>query len=143
MPAPWKARRTRHFAGYDVALVPPTLSLQGDTGAFPVCSDRIVRSGRSPRPLEVFNRQRERGRRVRHAAELDHEVRGRRGVDRFEDDNGGGVAEQSEELVDHDVIRDLRVLEQAGGILPLPGEDLELRHEEHGVTEAASGANGI
>src|SRR5256886_4518456 len=37
MPAPWKGRRTRLFAGYDVALVPPTLSLQGDTGAFPVC----------------------------------------------------------------------------------------------------------
>jgi len=37
MPAPWKGRRTRDFAGYDVALVPPTLSLQGDTGAFPVC----------------------------------------------------------------------------------------------------------
>src|SRR2546422_121479 len=37
IPVPWKARRTRHFAGYDVALVPPTLSLQGDTGAFPVC----------------------------------------------------------------------------------------------------------
>jgi len=25
----------------------------------------------------------------------------------------------------------------------LPGEDLELRHEEHGVTEGASGADAI
>src|SRR5438093_5739877 len=110
---------------------------------FLFASDRIVPSGRSPGPLELFNRQRERGRRVRHAAELDHEVRGRRGVDRFEDHNGVGLAEQSEELVHHDVIRDLRVLEQAGGILPLPGEDIEMRQVEHGVTYTDTGADGI
>src|SRR3989449_10319114 len=145
MPAPWKGRRTRHFAGYDVALVSSTLSLQGDTSAFPSLSPELSPGSgkRSPRPLELFDRQRERGRRLRHAAELDHEVRGGRGVGRFEDHEGVGLAEQSEELVDHDVVRDLRVLEQAGGILPLPGEDLELRHEEHGVTEGASGADGI
>src|SRR2546428_344409 len=78
---------------------------------------------RSPRPLKLFNRQRERGRRVRHAAELDHEVGGGSGIDGFEDHDGVGLAEQSEELVDHDVVRDLRVLEQAGPNLPTAREE--------------------
>src|SRR3989449_2310240 len=145
MPAPWKGGRTRHLAGYDVALVSPTLSLQGDTSAFPVCSPEVIpgHGTRLPGPLEFFDRQRERGGRFRHAAELDHEVGRRRGVDGFENHERVGLAEQSEELVDHDVVRDLRVLEQAGRVLPLSGEDLELRHKEHGVTEGASGADAI
>src|SRR5438128_3742758 len=145
MPAPWKGRRTRHFAGYDVALVSSTLSLQGDTSAFPVCSPEVIPGPgtRLPRPLELFDRQRERRGRVRHAAELDHEVGRRRGVDGFENHDRVGLAEQSEELVDHDVVRDLRVLEQAGRVLPLTGEDLELRHKEHRVTGGASGADDL
>src|SRR2546425_6412994 len=117
MPAPWKGLRTRHFAGYDVALVSSTLSLQGDTSAFPSLSPELSPGSgtRSPRPLELFDRQRERGGRFRHAAELDHEVGRRRGVDGFENHERVGLAEQSEELVDHDAVRDLRVLEQAGG----------------------------
>src|SRR5256712_3611747 len=98
---------------------------------------------RSPRPLKLFNRQRERGRRVRHAAELDHEVGGGSSIDGFEDHDGVGLAEQSEELVDHDVVRDLRVLEQAGRLLPFPREDPEVPHEEHGVHGGASRADAI
>src|SRR3989449_10108025 len=140
MPAPWKGRRTLRFAGYDVALVSSTLSLQGDTSAFPSLSPELSPGSgtRSPRPLELFDRQRERGGRFRHAAELDHEVGRRRGVDGFENHERVGLAEQSEELVDHDVVRDLRVLEQAGRGPPPSGEDLGLRHKKHGVPESAS-----
>src|SRR2546426_11469073 len=133
MPAPWKGRRTRHFAGYDVALVSSTLSLQGDTSAFPSLSPELSPGSgtRSPRPLELFDRQRERGGRFCHAAELDHEVGGRRGVDGFENHERVGLAEQSEELVDHDVVRDLRVLEQAGSVLSLFGGDPEFRSNKY------------
>src|SRR2546422_9632838 len=145
MPAPWKGRRTRHFAGYDVALVSSTLSLQGDTSAFPSLSPELSPGSgtRSPRPLELFDRQRERGGRFRRAAELDHEVGRRRGVDGFENHERVGLAEQSEELVDHDVVRDLRVLEQAGRVPPLSGGGLEPGHKEPGGTESASRADAI
>src|SRR3989442_13240299 len=126
MPAPWKGRRTRHFAGYDVALVSSTLSLQGDTSAFPVCSPEVIPGPgtRLPGPLEFFDRQRERGGRFGHAAELDHEVGRRRGVGGFENHERVGLARQSEELVDHDVVLDLRGLEQAGAVVRPPREDL-------------------
>src|SRR5207245_10518286 len=128
MPAPWKGRRTRHFAGYDVALVSSTLSLQGDTSAFPVCSPEVIPGPgtRLPGPLELFDRQRERGGRFRDAAELDHEVCGRRGVDGFENHERVGLAEQAEALVDHGGVRDLRVREQAGPVLRVSGADGEL-----------------
>src|SRR5438445_12943436 len=105
MPAPWKGRRTRHFAGYDVALVSLTLSLQGDTSAFPVCSPEVIPGPgtRSPGPLEFFDRQRQRGGRFCDAAELDHEVGGRRGVDGLENHERVGLAEQPCDLGDHDV----------------------------------------
>src|SRR3989442_5227682 len=145
MPAPWKGRRTRHFAGYDVALVSSTLSLQGDTSAFPSLSPELSPGSgtRSPRPLELFDRQRERGGRFRHAAELDHEVRRRRGVDGFENHERVGLAEQSAEPVDHYVVRDLRVLEQAGRVPPPSRGGPWVGHQKHGGPERASGAAAI
>src|SRR5207253_4639968 len=97
----------------------------------------------SPRPLEFFNRERQGGRRLRHAAELDHEVRGGRGVGGLENHDRVRLPEEAEELVHHDVVRKLRVLEQAGGFLKLAGEDPELRHEEHGRTGIASRVGDI
>jgi len=54
-------------------------------------------------------------------AELDHEVGGRRGVGRLRKSRARRACREVEELVDHDVVRDLRVLEQAGRVLPLTG----------------------
>src|SRR3990170_5957794 len=87
-----------------------------------------------PRPLELLDREREGGRRLRDPPELDHEVRGRGRVGGLEDHDRVGLPEEAQELVEHHVVRELRVLEEAGGLLELSGEDLELGHEEHGVT---------
>src|SRR2546427_12443098 len=137
------------------APVPQTLSLQRDTGAFTRSTfgsvDGLIKSTgprpheawASPRPLELLDRQGEGCRRVGHAAELDREVRGGGRVGRLENHEGIRFSEETEELVDHDVVRDLRVFEQTGRILPLSREDLQLRHKEHGVTGGASWADGI
>src|SRR2546422_7378475 len=99
--------------------------------------------GSSPGPLELFNRQGERRRGFRHAAELDHEVRGGRRVRCFKDHDRIRFAEEPEKLVNHHVIRELGVLEQASRLFPLTRNDLELHHEEHGVTGGASRADDI
>src|SRR5439155_12372053 len=97
----------------------------------------------SPSPLELFDREGQRRRGIRHAAELDHEVCRGRSIRGFEDHDRIRFAEEPEKLVDHHVVRKFGLFEQSGRLLPLAGEDPQLHQEEHGVTGGASRAHDI
>src|SRR5207247_9981448 len=83
-----------------------------------------------------FDRHREGRHDIRDPAELDREVRRGHGVRRLEDRDRVRLPEEPEELVEHDVRGDLRVLEEAGRLLELAGNHLQLEDETHGATRA-------
>src|SRR5437016_14510133 len=100
------------------------LNYLGSRGSIPC---RLVSSGMektrsSPSPLELFNREGQRRRGIRHAAELNHEVCRGRSVRGLEDHDRIRFAEEAEKLVDHHVVRELGGVEQSGCLLPQAGE---------------------